>query len=120
MRLATGRTPIRPVTRSMTYSQLEGLVMNLHSLSDMQQNIEPIIAKTTPSSYSLSAALTGGGFLTFLEQNATALGVLCLLLGAVLGVGTFFINWYYQHKRMMHLRYDQKTRHGGGDNGKIL
>lgn len=66
----------------------------------MDKNIESIVTKTTNGSYSVSAALTGGAFFTFLEENSAAISVLCLLLGTVLGVGTFLVSWYYQHKRM--------------------
>lgn len=38
--------------------------------------------------------------LGWLVQNEAAISVIALLIGIILGIGTFIINWYYQHKRI--------------------
>lgn len=46
---------------------------------------------STGISYTASGGLTAAGMLDFLNANALAFGV-------ILGLATFFVNWYYQRK----------------------
>lgn len=48
---------------------------------------------STGVSYTASGGLTAAGMLDFLNNNALAFGV-------VLGLATFFVNWYYQRKHL--------------------
>jgi hypothetical protein len=48
---------------------------------------------STGVSYTASGGLTAAGMLDFLNNNALAFGV-------VLGMATFFVNWYYQRKHL--------------------
>ena len=52
----------------------------------------------TKTAYAASAATSGGGLWLWLGDNAQAIGAVGVLIGIILGVATFIVNWYYRHK----------------------
>lgn len=59
---------------------------------------EQIVHRTSDLSYAAGAATTGAGMWAWLGQNATAVGALCALVGALICVATFALNWHFKHK----------------------
>ena len=55
------------------------------------------IAQTTNKAGATLAA--GGGVWIWLAENQQAIATLGVLIGIVLGVAGFIVNWVYQHKR---------------------
>lgn len=45
-----------------------------------------------------AAVATTGGLWVWLAENAQAIGVLCAMIGALVAIGGFLVNWYYRHK----------------------
>ena len=62
------------------------------------QPLENLIQRTQELSYTASATAAGLGSLTWLTENATAVGALCAIGGLLLAVCTFLVNWYYRHR----------------------
>jgi hypothetical protein len=60
--------------------------------------IDHMVQRTQELTYAASAAVSGFGVWTWLADNATAIGALCMLGGLTLGIATFGINWFYRHK----------------------
>lgn len=58
--------------------------------------------KTTVASYTTSATITVLGGLTINEWMA--------LIGIILGIATFAVNWFYKYK---HYKLAEKNRKGG-------
>lgn len=52
----------------------------------------------TDVSYLASAAATIAGTVTWLNDNAQAVGAICAIGGLVVAIATFGITWYYKRK----------------------
>ena len=46
-----------------------------------------------------SAVATGGGVWLWLAENQQAIAALGVLVGIVVAIAGFAVNWHYQHKR---------------------
>ena len=49
-------------------------------------------------------SIAGGSMLAFLDEHATAIGVVCVIVGTLVGILTCAVNWYYQQKRLNVMR----------------
>lgn len=59
---------------------------------------EQLMQRASDIAYTSSTITVIGGAWAWMGQNATAIGALCLMIGALVGVATFLINWRYKHK----------------------
>lgn len=59
---------------------------------------DQIMQRTSDIAYASSAATITGGAWAWLGANSTAIGALCLIIGAVIGIVTCWMNWHYKRK----------------------
>lgn len=66
------------------------LKMNFQGISELEHH-EIASAIASKSAYTVSGVLVLFGF---------TLNDIALILGMILGIATFFLNWYYKHKTL--------------------
>lgn len=57
---------------------------------------QQVISKVTDITYGTSVVTTGLGMLTFLNENAQAIGAICAICGVLIAAITAGLNWYYR------------------------
>lgn len=67
-------------------------------MSEPVQHIQNVMQNATDVSYAASAIAAITGTLTWLNDNAGAVGALCAIGGLIVAVATFGLNWYYKRK----------------------
>lgn len=57
-----------------------------------------LIERATEHTYVVSAAVTGVGIFTWLDEHSRAVGAICAIIGVFIALCTAGINFYYKHK----------------------